>query len=381
MELSGTIRYMPIFVLAACLICSPARGEVPVTANAPPPLSEPATGELPPAGPVRPAVSPRSPEPGAPDGSLTGEKNEKSSSIGKTADETHDRLERGILQQVVSLDNFFGKVNSQKEQRSSYLLRWRSSLRLEQENLLQFGSGLRANVDLSRISERLLLTISGAKEPESFAPSLPEDPGNPNSDRTFQNTRIVNSELRYKLFHSPIDDLFLGAGLDLALPFRYFARARYQHILRISEISQVRLTETLFAKTPYGIGETTELSLERVLNPKTLVRLASSGTVSQEIGALEWGSELSLLRELSTRSAVTLIGGVYGNTRLQQGISNYRILTRYRRNFLRSWLFYELEPEVTWPLTAAGSFPPAYAFSFHLEVVFQGEEKKAADRP
>ena len=301
--------------------------------------------------------------------------------LGRTADQTHDFLERGILQQVVRLDDFFGKANSQKELHTSYLLRWRNSLRLQDGGGVNLGSTLRASIDLSRINERLQLAISGEDKPDVFAPSLPEDPGNPGFDRTFRNSRIVNTELRYQLFRSEVTDLFLGAGVDLALPPQVFARARYQRVQKLDEFSLVRFAETLFAKTPNGVGETTEFTYERLLTPKTVLRWANSGTVSQEIGALEWGSDLSSLHELSSRSAVTVIGGVYGNTALPDWANNYRVLARYRRNFLRSWLFYELEPQLAWPRSVEGRFPTTYAFTVRLEVVFQGEQATAADKP
>jgi len=308
-------------------------------------------------------------------------KSKMTGALARTADQTHDYLERGILQQVVGLDDFFGKANSQQALHTAYLLRWRNSLRLQQGGGLNFGSTLRANVELSRINERLQLSISGEDKPDPFAPSLPEDPGSPGFDRTFRTARFVNTELRYQLIRSPGTDFFLGAGVNLVLPPDVFARARYQRTQQVSDLFLVRFAETFFVKTPDGVGETTEFSLERSLDPKTVLRLANSATLSQEIGALEWGSELSLLHELSTRSAVTLTGGVYGNTSFDDWVSNYRILLRYRRNFLRSWLFYELEPQVAWPRSADGSFPVNYAFTLRLEVVFQGAEQHAADKP
>jgi len=372
-----------MLLLAACLVYSSAGAEAPVIENAtatPPARITSAPGPIGPtlptiidptqAEPLAPAVAaPQPVEPATPDTSFL-------TAIGKTADYAHDGLERGILREAIRLDNFFGAINSQKEQRTSYLLRWRSSMRADKGGKLRFGATLRANFNLSRISERAHLIISGEDEPDPLAPSLPEDPGTPGIDRTFQTTRVVNTELRYQMIHSPFTDCFLGAGVNLVWPLQPFARARYQHTFKLSEISLVRATETFFAKTPYGVGETSELGLEHLLAPKTVLRWANSGTVSQEIGALEWGSELSLLHELSSRSAVIATGGIYGNTSFSHWVSNYRILSRYRRNFLRSWLYYELEPELTWPRSADGRFPLAYAVTFRLEVVFQGREVK-----
>ena len=299
------------------------------------------------------------------------------STIGDAADGIHDRLERGLLHQAVRLDNFFGAVDSPNDRNTSYLLRWRNAIRLDQSSKLNLGSTLRADLDLSQISDRLNLAISGQDYREPFAPSLPEDPGNPGFDRTFQTTRIFNTELRYQLLRTDDDYLFLGAGVNLVWPPQFFARTRFQHVQQISDRCQLRLAETLFVKTPYGGGETTEISVERLLTPRTVLRWANSGTLSQEIKALEWGSELSLLHELSKLSAATLTGGVYGNTGSSGWITDYRVLLRYRRNFLRDWLYYELEPQIDWLRSVSGSFPTTYAFTLRLEVVFQGKERSA----
>jgi len=296
--------------------------------------------------------------------------------IGKSAEATHDRLERGILAQAIRLDSFFGTLNNPKEHNTSYQLRWRNELRLAQGGHFHFGSTLHAALSLSRVNERLRLYVSGENNPDPLSPSLPEDPGSPGFDRTFQNTRIVNTELRYQLFRSLVTDFFLGAGIDLTVPLDVFARARLQHVHRLSDTTQLAASETIFLKTPKSVGETTVVTMDHSLNPKTVLRLTTVGTVSQEIGALEWGSEVSLIRELSPRSAVTATGGVYGNTSLHNWIANYRVLALYRQKFLRDWLFYEVQPEFNWPRQTDGTFHSTFAVSVRLEVVFRGEEKK-----
>ena len=385
-------------ILAACLTYSSAQAETPATEKAPatlpalvtnaqPPMvvlairtaSKPAESVMP-AMPAMPAMpTSELAVPAFSDISFNENASETASAIGDAADGIHDRLERGILHQAIRLDDFFGAVDSQQEQCTSYLLRWRNALRLDHEGNLNLGSTIRANFDLSKISDRLNLTISGQDNREPLAPNLPEDPGNPGFDRTFQTTRVFNTELRYQLLHSPLNYLFLGAGVNLVWPPQFFSRARFQHAKKLSDILQVRFAETIFVKTPYGAGETTEISLERLLTPKTMLRWANSGTVSQEIKALEWGSEISLLHELSSSSAVTVSGGTYGNTSSRDLMNNYRVLLLYRRNFLKKWLYYELEPQVDWIRSADGNLPTSYAFTFRLEVVFQG--KAATEKP
>jgi hypothetical protein len=303
---------------------------------------------------------------------------EKMIEIRKNVDETHDRLEQNILKQTIRLDSFFGNPKSGDELKSGYQLRLRNSVRVEQGGNLKFGVSLRANLTLSKISERLRLYVSGENEPEPFAPSLPEDPGNPGFDRPAQTTKIANTEIRYGVYQTPLTDIFMGAGFRLVLPFEAFVRSRVQHTHHINDVTQVRAAETLFVNNIVGAGETTEVTVERLLDPKDILRWASTATISHEIRGVDLGTELSLIRELSPKSAVTLTGGVYGNSSLDDTINNYRLFVRYRRNFLRSWLFYELTPEVSWPRQADGNFPTNYACTFLLEVVFQGSsaEKK-----
>jgi hypothetical protein len=296
---------------------------------------------------------------------------EKINAIEHNIDEVHDTLEEDILHLTIRLDDFFGNLKAESKP-TGYRLSWSNSIRDEIGGGLKFGSALRANVVLSKISDRLRLSLSGENKPEPLAASIPEDPGNPGFNRTAQTTKIVNAELRYELFRTQSTDIFLGAGFRLVIPLEAFVRNRYQYAYHINDISLVRVEETFFMNSASGVGETTEVSLERSLGQHTLLRWANTGTVSQEFKGLEWGTDLSLTHELSSRNAITIAGGIFGNTGLDDEISNYRILARYRQNFFRSWLFYELVPEISWPRGGDGAFSTKYAITFLVEVVLQG---------
>ncbi len=294
-----------------------------------------------------------------------------------TADETHEYMQRNILEQVVRFDDFFGNPKTANLRQTRYQIRLRSAIRAEEGENLKFGPSIRANLVLSKINERLRLTISGDNEPPPVTPSLPEDPGNPGFDRTSGNTtKFVNTELRYGLIKSPSMDLFLGAGVRIVLPPEAFVRSRFQYNYHFSDTSLFRFEETLFVITPKGPGTTTELTLERLLDKETLLRWASSGTAARGIQGFEMGSELSLIHELSNQSAITVLGGVYGNTSFYDTVSNYRLLTRYRRDLLRKWVYFELEPEIFWPRTGDRQFPTKFAFTFRLEIVLEGTAAK-----
>lgn len=306
---------------------------------------------------------------------------DNASPIMRTIDEKHAGIERSILDRVIRFDNFFGNIKTETIRHPDYLIRWQNSLRVEEGSHFKYRTNVRAGFTLPKISQRLRLVITGENEAEPSAAKLPEDPGNPGFDRTLPNTRLVNTELRYEMYRVPSFDVFFGAGVRVKYPLESFARTRAQYTHKLGDVTLLRVGETLFWKNTEKFGETTEVELARQLNPKTLLRWSNAGTWAQESQGLEWGTELSLLRELSPKSAVTLSGGLFGVTRPAAVVQTYRILTRYRRNFLRTWLFYELEPEISWPRQPDGSFPRTHAFTVRLEVVFAGKDVMPPDPP
>jgi hypothetical protein len=350
-------------------------GERP--ASEPPPAAEPAPwpGPVPPTAPVPwadtapwpgpvpwPAPAPWF-EPGPPAGYLK--------AFGKTLDETHAMLQRNILKQATRFDNYFGSSKPEQQLETGYDLRWRNSVRLEHGKDVSFGTTFLGNFALSRISERLHLFIAAENEPGLTTRSLPQDPGYPGFDRTAPTAHFANTELRYEAIQKPDVNLFLGAGVEFKLPLAVFARSRVQYTRNLGDISLMRVAETFYVKTDDFLGETTEFSLERRFGEATLLRWASAGTASEKFEGLEWGSVLSLFRQLSTRNSITLSGGVFSNTTHPNLLQNYQILARYRQNFFRNWLFYELEPQISWPQKSDGSHPAILAFTFRIEVMFQ----------
>lgn len=355
----GTLRWLRACAAAAHLVIVPVCSLTAIAGEGPP--AEPA----PTSAPAAPTVA----EPSDADAA------QETTELGMAVDTTHTVIEQNILEQVIRLDNFFGTLKTENPPKTEYQIRWRNSIRVEHNGRIGLGSTLGMNIKLPKTDERLRFVLSGENEPTPLSSTLPQEPGSSGLDRNSPSTRIVNTELRYSIIRTPSLDAFIGGGVLIHIPPEAFVRGRLQYTHKISDVALLRCGETLFVKKFEGVGETTEIALERALDRKTLLRWANAGTVSYEIKGMEWGTELSLIRELSPKSGVTLTGGVYGNTSTYDVVGNFRVLARYRRNFLRSWLFYELEPELSWPRNAAGSFTTNLALTFRLEVMFQGKEK------
>lgn len=233
-DLSGAFRWMRACAVAAHLVImtvcagtSSAGDEpAPTTVPAAPVAAEPAN-----AGPAQ-----------------------ETTAIGTAVDTTHDVIERNILDQVIRLDSFFGNLRTEEQQKAEYKLRWRNSLRVEQNGTIGLGTSLWLNIRLPKTNERLRFVISGENEPAPTSSTLPQEPGSSGLDRNSPSTRIVNSELRYGLVRTPSLDIYMGAGVLFRIPPEAFVRSRFQYTCKLSDVSLLRFRETLFVKKFEGLG-------------------------------------------------------------------------------------------------------------------------------
>jgi hypothetical protein len=159
----------------------------------------------------------------------------------------------------------------------------------------------------------------------------------------------VDIGLRYTFVERSRTNLSLSGGLRLDAPTDPFVRARYRYLQPLGERSLARVTQNLFWQDDEGFGESTRIDLESRLAPDSLLRWSTSGLFSESSDGWEWRTEGDFFRRLSRRTALNFGVSAEGVTRPSAVVDSYRTHLRFRRNFLRDWLFYEIEPELRWP--------------------------------
>lgn len=286
------------------------------------------------------------------------------------ADRYHARFERDMFAMVDWFDRFFGDERIADAAAPESSLRWTNDFRWDEADRFQYRTRLRAWVRLPRLSRKWRLVVSGETRGDQTAVRQ-EDPGNPGLDISSPSRR-GSTEIVYDLFRAARTTVDFGAGVRVKIPPNAFVRTRFQHVRELGFETLCRLTVIPYWDAKDGFGESNQVDLERRLAVPAFLRWSSTIGISERSRAWEWGTELSLLHRLSDRSAVTLGGGAAGPTRPSVSVQNYRVFTRYRRNFLRHWLFFELEPDVNWPKQADGGRKPVAGGTFRLEMLFTG---------
>jgi hypothetical protein len=326
---------------------------------------EPSPGDAPPAGPGN-GQAPAEREPGERGGQRS------------WIDASHGFLGEKLLYPVMRIDRFFSDETELEAERARSFIRWRNEVRFEYDvGEPSFATNLRASLrfpGVTRALRRLRLVIEGETQ-DAGVPELAR-PGDVEADPAEGRVRTGDAELRLRVWDGLLAHADLGAGVLFEMPPGAFGRARLRWAFPVGRLFLTRVALIGFYRTDERFGAETELQLERPITSRVLARLSSKMRVSEESPGVEWQSEAVTFVTLGSRAVGAIGAGVNGATgRVPGPVEAYRVFTRLRRDFYRSWLFFELTPEYSWPYTPGNGREPTWAVTTRLEVQFQGRRR------
>ena len=282
-------------------------------------------------------------------------------------DRTHAYLNRQLCGPAAWFDGFFGDPRADEETPVGSFFRLRNSLRWDESEDFDFNVRFSANIELPRVSERVRLLISRDQD----QPGSDNQADNTSEDEDLQ-TRLG---LRFLLNESTRTQYDLDGtvrvntdGLNPRL------RGRIRHAFQLRDETYMRLTQTGFWEREDGFGASSRADLEWLPNDDTLLRLTGSGTVSEATDGLDWRTGLIGFRQLNRITAIRSELGAFRRTDGSEKREEVFVNFRFRRSFLRDWLFYELQPEYAWPVDpVTGDRGSDWRFILTLEVQFENE--------
>lgn len=284
-------------------------------------------------------------------------------------DRSHSYVSERLCEPAAWFDGFFGDPRSLEETPIGTFIRVRNAAQWDQNDGWSHGFRIRANILLPRVSDRLRLLVS---RDDDLSGELRDSPAlDDRSDRTRLGLRFIASERA----RSQIDldgSIRVGSGgLNPEI------RTRYRYLHGLTDRSLARATQTVFWQREDGFGTTSRVDLEWLPDRDRLLRWTGQGTVSEGSDGVDWRTSVTGFRQLDTRSALRTEVGTFGYTRPRFEVQEYFVAVRYRRQFLRRWLYYELQPERAWPLDPeTGSRRADWRFTFTLEVQFENETSR-----
>jgi hypothetical protein len=286
-------------------------------------------------------------------------------------DVSHEAVARGVFDVVEWFDRFFADDRRLEVGRSESFMSLQGALKFSSTGRVTPGYGIRLSATLPRLGSwlgRLRLVITGVT-PETQTPtsadpgSAPRAPG--------QTSPQASVEIRYDLVRARRTVVDLGTGILLGWPPHVFGRARLTHVEPLWEGALARLTPAAFwVAGETGFGTATQVDLEQQLAAADRLRVSQAIGITQASAGWEGGTELVLYHALSPTSALLFSASWLGATQPYPYAKLYRLAVRLRRDFWRKWLFFQLEPEVTWPKDPGLPRRREEALIFRLEVHF-----------
>ena len=106
-----------------------------------------------------------------------------------------------------------------------------------------------------------------------------------------------------------------------------------------------------------------------------MLRWANKAEYSEESNGVEWNSRVAWIKKLDEKSAFRVFTFIRGETD-PEILKSRGFGTAYRRQFLRDWLYWEIEPQYAWRKRRPEQEREGVAsVKLRLEIVF-GERKR-----
>ena len=268
-------------------------------------------------------------------------------------DEVHTYLSIQFCEPSVWFDSFFSDERVDEEVRAGTRVRWQNDYVLTEGGVWAYTSDVHASFKLPKVKESINLIIEG-EEDETLQDVVPSK----------EEETKGKLGLLYEVTKSKRASFSVRLKLSPSINLRY----RYQY--PVSETFTTRFTQELFRRDNAD-GARSRIDFEKKLHDNFFLRQSNSVTHSESFDGKEWASSLVLYQHLTDKSALSYESGISGVTKPDRFTKNARLGVRFRQNFYRKWLFYEIAPAVNWskPLIT-DERTPIWEILFRLEINF-----------
>lgn len=156
-------------------------------------------------------------------------------------------------------------------------------------------------------------------------------------------------------------------GLKFPIPIKPFVRTRGSYSASMGEWG-LKAAESVYWFNTLGTGETTQLDLEHVFNDRLLLRTSSNATWLHDKHNFDLRQDISVYHTLNDRTALLYQASAIGVSNPQFQVTDYALLLFCRYRMHQKWLFFEVSPQLHFPIEK--NYKASPALSMRLEILF-----------
>jgi len=176
---------------------------------------------------------------------------------------------------------------------------------------------------------------------------------------------------RYEKAEESVWHFSSDAGLKFQSGLTPFARIRGSYSVPLDQW-RLKVAESVFWFNTIGVGETTQLDLERPLSENMMFRATSNASWLRDKHNFDLRQDFSIYHTLDERSALLYQVAAIGVSEPQVQATEYVALFLYRYRLHRSWMFFEVSPQLHFP--RARNFESSPQLNLRLEMLFDGSK-------
>lgn len=261
-------------------------------------------------------------------------------------DAQRDYLSEKIVEVTKSVDQFFGDERYFQENNKSVIqLDLNETIGQSGFNAFRFEG--KAKLDLPAAQRRFQFVIETNPEKKTA--------GDGKSDQPVTLKEVATPEkyagsLRYEKTDVSRWHFSSDLGANFQFPLDPFARTRGSYSIPLDKW-RMKIAETIFWFSTIGLGQTTQLDMERVLNDPLLFRATSTATCHETTQICDLRQDFSFFHTLNERSALLYQASVIGIDKPKLVETAYVLLMRYRYRLHKEWVFFEVSPQLSFPRT------------------------------
>ena len=286
-------------------------------------------------------------------------------------DAPRNYLSDKIAKLASSFDRFFGGDRHYQESNQS-------AIQVSLARVAGYGGdpkftlATKLNISLPATEQRLRLLLE--TDPVKNTTTNNDVTGTtiPTQGRTILNNKVVVPEstalaVRYVAPEEAAFHFHVDGGLQFPIPVKPFVRARSDYSAPLGEW-RMKAAESVYWFNTLGVGSTTLLDFERIISAPVLFRASTNVTWLKDTNNFDLRQDLSVYHTLNDRTALLYQASAIGVTNPTFQVSDYVLLAFCRYRMHEKWLFFELSPQLHFPVERNYKVSPA--LSMRLEMQF-----------
>lgn len=272
-------------------------------------------------------------------------------------DDMHKSISESVIDTAQWLDDFFVNKNAQEDKNALGEVRLRLGWEPRSRDLNEFEAKLKVRVKLPNLRNKVDLILSDYEDDRDDKVSAGRENALNREDR-------FSLALRFK----PRPDSGISHRIGTGRRFQYFVKSRYQKQLAVSSSTDLRYDVAAYYYNRDKLGADVGFTVDYAFEARSVLRFRNRFYYRDKSIDWLWQHSVQHLKQFDDTTA--MVGGFYieGLSRPNYHLTEYLLSLKLRKNYLREWLFFDVEPFILWRRDE--SFSASYGLALRVEGYF-----------